>query len=158
MDAVIRAAAIYLFLLVIFRTTGRRSLAQMTPFDLVLLLIISEATQQGLLGDDFSLTNSFLVVLTLVSLNLLLTALTHRFDAVDRWINDVPLVLIEDGDVLHERLRKARVDLEDVLEAARESQGLERLDQIKYAVLERSGGISIIPRRESGPGDRRQPV
>lgn len=146
MDAVLRAAAIYFFLMVLFRIAGRRSLAQMTPFDLVLVLIVAEATQQGLLGNDFSVTNAFLVILTLIGLDLLLAFLTRRSSLLDRWVNDVPLVLVEDGRVIDDRLQKSRVSKDDILEQARQTQGLEKMDQIKYAVLERSGGISIIPR------------
>jgi uncharacterized membrane protein YcaP (DUF421 family) len=122
----------------------------MTPFDLVLLLIVAEATQQGLLGNDFSVTNAFLVITTLIGLDVLMTTLTHRSRGLDRWVNGLPLVLIEDGDVIDDRLEKARVDLEDILQQARETQGIERLEQIKYAVLEKSGGISVIPRQQGG--------
>jgi uncharacterized membrane protein YcaP (DUF421 family) len=146
-DTVVRALAIYVFLLVLFRITGRRSLAQITTFDFVLLLIVSEATQQGLLGNDFSLTNAFLVILTLVGTDLALSLLSGRWPALDRWVNSLPLVLIQDGQPLDERMNKARVDERDILEKARQ-QGLERMDQIKYAVLERDGGISIIPKQE----------
>lgn len=145
MDSVLRALAIYGFLLVIFRVAGRRTLSQMTSFDLILLLIVSEATQQALLGDDFSLTNAFLVIATLVGVDIALSILKRRSPHLDRWIDDVPLVIVEHGRPLEDRMRRARVDDADVLEAARASQGLERMEQIKYAVLERSGGISIIP-------------
>jgi uncharacterized membrane protein YcaP (DUF421 family) len=150
MDAVLRATAIYLFLLVLMRIAGRRSLAQMTPFDLVLLLVVAEATQQGLLGNDFSVTNAFIVITTLVGLDVLVTALTHRSRWLDRWVNALPLVLIQDGEVIDDRLKKARVDREDILEQARATQGIERMEQIKYAVLERSGGISIISKQQGG--------
>jgi uncharacterized membrane protein YcaP (DUF421 family) len=146
MDAVLRAGAIYVFLLVLMRLSGRRTLSQMTPFDLVLLLIVAEATQQGLLGNDFSVTNAFLVITTLIGLDILMTSLTHRVRWLDRWVNTLPLVLIHDGEVLDDRLDKARVSKEDILEQARATQGIERIEQIKYAVLERGGGISIIPR------------
>lgn len=145
MDSVLRALAIYGFLLVIFRVAGRRTLSQMTSFDLILLLIVSEATQQALLGDDFSLTNAFLVIATLVGVDIALSILKRRSPHLDRWIDDVPLVIVEHGRPLEDRMRRARVDDADVLEAARASQGLERMEQIKYAVLERSGSISIIP-------------
>lgn len=147
MDAVLRAAAMYVFLLVLMRVSGRRTLAQMTPFDLVLLLIVAEATQQGLVGDDFSITNAVVVVVTLIGADILVTFLTHRSRGLDRWVNGVPLILIHDGEVIDDRLKKARIDLDDILQQARATQGLERLDQIKYAVLERGGDISIIPRR-----------
>ena len=145
MESVLRASAIYVFLLLLFRVTGKRSLAQITTFDFVLLLIIGEATQQALLGDDFSVINAWIVIATLMGLDLLLSHLKHYFPRLDPVVDSVPLVVVADGKLIEERAAHERVDLEDVLAAAREKHGLERLEQIKYAVLERSGGISIIP-------------
>ena len=150
MDAVLRGAAVYLFLLLIFRLTGKRSLDQVTTFDFVLLLIISETTQQALLGEDFSLTNCFLLVITLFAVDQGFALLAARSPFIARWADGVPLVLVEDGKLLKDRMKKSQVDEDDILEAARETQGLERLDQIKYAVLERHGGISIIPKKQEG--------
>ncbi len=147
MDSVLRGAIVYGFLLVLFRITGKRSLAQITTFDAVLLLIISEAIQQALIDGDESMTNAFLLVLTLLGADVLLSVLTMRWRMLDRLVNDAPLVLVEDGRLLEDRLKKARVGLDDILERARELEGLERLDQIKYAVLERSGGISVVPKQ-----------
>lgn len=148
MDSVLRAIAIYLFLLLIFRIAGRRTLTQMTNFDLVLLLLIGESTQQGLLGNDFSLTNAFLVVMTLVGLDIGISLGKQRSPQLEKLVEGVPLVIVEDGKPLKDRMEKARVDESDVLVAARTLQGLERMEQIKYAVLERSGGISIIPKQD----------
>lgn len=146
MDAVLRAVLVYLFLLVLFRLAGRTALGQMTSFDLVLILIVAETTGPAMLGDDISLTNAFLVSITLIGMGVLFTTLTNRSEVLDRWVDDRPLVIIEDGRVIGDRLKKSRVDMDDVMEQARLAQGLERLDQIKYAVLERSGSISIIPK------------
>ncbi len=146
MSSILRALSIYVFLLVVFRLMGKRSLAQITTFDFVLLLIIGEATQQALLGDDFSVTNAFLVILTLVTAEIGLSLVKRRSPHMDKLLDGVPLVLVEDGHVIRERLEKCRVDIGDILDAARKLQGLERMDQIKYAVLERSGGITIIPK------------
>lgn len=146
MDLVARAAIIYVFYLVVFRITGKRTLAQATPFDLVLLLVISEAIQNALTRGDHSITSAFVVVLTLVSLDIGLSLLKQHFKPLDRLLDDMPLVLLMNGRALHNRMRRARVDEEDILEAARSLQGLERLEQIKYAVLERNGTISIIPK------------
>lgn len=147
MDSVLRAAAIYVFLLLVFRLSGKRSLAQITTFDFVLLLVIGEATQQALLGDDFSLTNAAVVILTLLGLDIALSLLQQRSPLMEKWLDDIPLVLVDDGTPLKDRMDKARVDESDILAAARELQGLERMDQVKYAVLERSGGISIVPKQ-----------
>lgn len=150
MDAVLRATVVYFFLLVVFRIAGRRMLSEMTTFDFVLVLIIAEATQQGLLGNDFSVTNAFLVIITLIGIELALTALKQRSARLEKWIDGVPSVIIEDGRPLKDRMEKARIDEQDILSAARTGYGLERMDQIKYAVLERNGSISIIPKQSRG--------
>jgi uncharacterized membrane protein YcaP (DUF421 family) len=145
MDAVLRAAAIYLVLLVVFRVSGRRTLAELTTFDFVLLLIIGEATQQALLGEDFSLTKAVLVIVTLLTIELVLSILKERVPFLDKLLDGVPMVVVDHGRLLRDRMRKARIDEADILEAARRLQGIERLDQIKYAVLEVSGGITVVP-------------
>ncbi len=149
MDSILRGAVVYAVLLVLFRIVGKRTLAEITTFDFVLLLIISEATQQAMIDNDNSMTNAFLIITTLLGLDIGLSLLGRRFRIVDRLVDDVPLVLVEDGRVLKDRMTKSRVDETDILQSARQLQGLERMDQIKYAVLERSGGISIIP-KEAG--------
>jgi uncharacterized membrane protein YcaP (DUF421 family) len=146
MDAILRAVAIYFFLLVVFRISGRRTLAQITTFDFVLLLIIGEATQQGLLGEDFSVTNAFLVIAALLVIDIGLSLLKAHVPSVGKLLDGVPMVLVENGVPLRERMKRARVDEEDVLESARQSQGLERLEDIRFAVLEINGSISIIPK------------
>lgn len=146
MDSVIRAMVVYLFLLFMFRLAGRRTLSEMTNFDFVLLLIISEATQNAMLGSDYSITNGALVITTLMGLNILFTNLKHHSVVVERWLEGLPLILVENGRPLERLMNRARVDREDILAIARKTQGLERMDQIKYAVLEVDGGISIVPR------------
>lgn len=146
MDAILRAATIYVGIFIILRATGKRSLAEITTFDFVLLLIISEATQQGMLGEDFSLTTAFLAVITLVGIDLGLSLITYRSPVLDKIVNGVPVVLVVDGEPLRDRMLKVRVNDDDIMEQARLNQGLERMEQIKYAVLEKGGGISIVPR------------
>jgi uncharacterized membrane protein YcaP (DUF421 family) len=147
MESVIRAAVVYLFLLVVFRIAGKRSLAQITTFDFVLLLIIGEATQQALLGEDYSLVNAGIVIATLIVLEIALSYGAARFRVVDRAMEGLPLLLVDHGRVLKDRLKRERLDESEILTAARELHGLERLEDVKYAVLERSGGISIVPRQ-----------
>ncbi len=149
MDIILRAAVVYAILLLVFRIAGKRSLAQITTFDFVLLLVIGEATQQALLGDDFSLTTAGLAITTLIGLDIGLSLLKDHFPKIGPWVDDVPLVIVEDGKPIEKRLKKARVDEADILESAREKQGIERMDQIKYAVLERTGSISVVPKQSS---------
>ena len=148
MDAVLRGLVVYAFLLVLFRIAGRRTLSQMTNFDFVLLLIISEATQNAMLGSDYSVTNGFLVILTLIGIDIGLSVMKQRFPSIERYLDGLPLVIVDEGRPLRELMARARVDEQDVLSSAREKHGLERMEQIKYAVLERNGGISIIPKAE----------
>jgi uncharacterized membrane protein YcaP (DUF421 family) len=145
MDIVGRAAAIYFVVLLMFKLAGRRALSDITTFDFVLLLIIGEATQQALLGDDFSLTNAALVIVTLLAIDIGLTLLKRRSPSLAKVIDGMAMILVEDGKVLHQRLEKARVGEDDILEAARLNQGLERMEQIKFAILEKNGSISIVP-------------
>jgi uncharacterized membrane protein YcaP (DUF421 family) len=145
MDSVIRGLSVYLILLVVMRLSGRRTLAQLTPFDFVLLLIIAETTQQALLGDDFSIVNALILILTLCTADILLSYLKRASPKAQVMLDGVPTVLISRGQPDERALRRARVDLEDVMDAAREQHGLERLDQVKFAVLEVGGNISIIP-------------
>lgn len=144
MDSVLRAAAIYVALLVLFKIAGRRSLAEITTFDFVLLMIIGEATQQALLGDDFSLTNSLMVIVTLIAIDVGLSLLKQRSQWVSQLIDGGPTIIVEDGRILKARLRHARLIEEDIMEGARSSQGIETLEQIKFAIIERNGKISVI--------------
>lgn len=148
MDTVIRACFVYFTLLVIFRVAGKRTLAQLTTFDLVLTLIISEAIQEALVDSDRSLTNAFLLVVTLVGLSILLSVLKQRFNGLQKWLEDAPMLIMQDGRLQERRMDKERVDAADILEAARDLQGVSRLDQLQHAVVERTGAISVIPKDE----------
>ncbi|MBN2991365.1 DUF421 domain-containing protein [Pseudomonas cedrina subsp. fulgida] len=145
MDSVLRAAAIYLVLMVLFKIVGRRSLAELTTFDLVLLMVIGEATQQALLGDDFSLTNAVLVIITLIAIDIGFSLVKLRSRWFSRVLDGGPTLVVEHGKVLHERLKRARMDESDILEAARSAQGIVQIEQIQFAILERNGKISVIP-------------
>lgn len=155
MDSVLRAVVVYFLLLVIFRISGKRSLAENSTFEFVLLLLISETAQQWLLGEDFSFTNAAILIATLAGLNIVLSLLKQRSQTLARLIDGTPLVLVENGRPLAERMNKVRVDVADILTAARQLQGLERMDQIKYAVLETTGVITIVP--QSSHSDDKTP-
>lgn len=147
MESVIRGAAIYAVLLIIVRLSGRRTLAQMTPFDLVLILIVAETTQQALLGDDFSLVNATVLIITLFAIDIGLSYVKRRSGRVERILDGAPILLVSHGEPDRKVLAGARMSTEDIMEAAREKQGLERMDQIRFAVLETTGEISIIPEK-----------
>ncbi len=145
MYSILRGVAVYIFLLIIFRIAGKRALSEITTFDFVLLLIISEVVQQALIGNDNSMTNAFLLVITLVGLDIAISLWKQKSQSVEKILENIPLILVDHGKPIQERLEKERVNEADILSRARELQGLERMDQIKYAVLETNGGITIVP-------------
>jgi uncharacterized membrane protein YcaP (DUF421 family) len=146
MDAVLRAVAIYLILMLLFRLSGKRTLGQVTTFDFVLLLVVGEATQQALLGEDFSVTHAAIVIATLIGMDRASDYFSWRFGPFKRTTESVPVVLLDDGTLLKDVMAKEHVSEDDIMSAARSTRGLERLEQIKYAVMETSGGISIVPK------------
>ncbi|HEY8610464.1 MAG TPA: YetF domain-containing protein [Roseomonas sp.] len=148
MESVLRALAIYVSLTVLFRITGRRSMSHITTFDFVLLLVIGEATQQALLGEDFSLTNGLLVIATLLGLDVAMRWVKARHQQTDRLLEGLPTILVIDGKPLVDRLRESRIGEDELMQSARETQGLTRMEDIRLAVLEVSGTISIIPRQK----------
>jgi uncharacterized membrane protein YcaP (DUF421 family) len=99
-----------------------------------------------MIDNDNSMTNALLLVSTLIGMNILLSVVTKRWKFLDKLVEDVPLVILKNGEPLRDRMRKERIDEDDILEAARASEGLERLDQIKFAILERTGHITIVPK------------
>ncbi len=147
MATILKTIFVYVAFVLLFRAAGKRTLHEMTVFDLVLLLLIAEAAQAALIGDDPSVTHALVVIVTLVLVDIALAYLKQRSRALDRWIEGVPIVLVEDGEPLREVMDRSAVDEEDILTAARERHGIERLEEIRLAVLERDGNISIVPRR-----------
>jgi len=145
MNPVVRGLVVYLFLLIVFRFMGKRTLNQTTTFDFVLLLIISEVTQQGLVGEDYSITTAVVLICTLMGVSLGLTLLKQLSGNLDDVLEGVPLVIVEQGKPLTRRMDKAKVSEEDVLHAARSIFGIQKMGDIRYAILEKDGSISIIP-------------
>jgi uncharacterized membrane protein YcaP (DUF421 family) len=146
MEPVLRAIGCYLLLLFIVRLSGKRGLAQVTIFDLILLLLISQTVGQALIGSDSSLTGAAIIAITLVVMNRANDWAAHRWADASHVLEDAPLLLIENGHIHDDRMTKMNIRLDDILENGRLDEGIERLDQIKHAILERSGAISVIAR------------
>lgn len=145
MDSVIKAIIVYFVLWAIIRISGRRTLGEMTAFDFVLMLIIGGSTQRAITGQDYSLTNALILVSTFVVLDVGLSLVELRSPFARRVLTGTPTILVEHGHLLQQRMRLARVAEDNIMESARRLHGLERLDQIKFAILEASGEITIIP-------------
>lgn len=145
-----RAAGVYVFLMLAFRFAGHRTLAQITNFDLILVLIIGDATQNAIVGDDTSIWTAAVAIGSLILLDVLIGRGKQAWPQFDAIADGLPVVVVAHGRPMHERMKKQGVDLDDVLAAARERQGISRVEDIEFAVLEKSGGISVTRRnRES---------
>jgi uncharacterized membrane protein YcaP (DUF421 family) len=149
MDSVLRGLVIYFLLLIVFRISGRRTLSQATPFELVLLLIISEVTQEAMVDGDHSITNAALLILTLILTSLGLSEIKQRFPRVKYLLEGSSVMVVKNGKLLRDRMNEMRVDEDEILEAARAAQGLSALEQIKYAFVEPNGEITLVPREQS---------
>ena len=146
MESVVRGLIVYVFVLIVFRISGKRTLSEATAFDLILLLIISETTQQAMVDNDHSMVNAAILILTLVGADILLSMVKQWIPATDPILDGTAVILMRDGKLLQDRLNRERIDGNDILESARLQLGLESLDQIKLAVLERGGKISVVPK------------
>lgn len=144
----IRTAVVYFFLLVGFRLAGKRQMGQMTVFDLVVILIVANAVQNAMVGQDSSLIGGLIAAATLLLLNWGVSWVRHRSKVVSRWVGGTRTLLIEDGRFLPEHLEKENLEKDEVLMAMRE-HGLEDLRQVHQAFLETDGSISVIPKEEA---------
>ena len=140
---VLRCTVVYVVLLVALRLTGKRQMGQFTPFDFAVLLIVSNAVQNAMIGPDTSLAGGLIGAATLLALNYLLSLLTARYNLFGREVLGDPTVLINDGHLVTDNLRRERVDPDDVLMAMRE-HGVEDIGKVKHAILETDGTISIV--------------
>jgi uncharacterized membrane protein YcaP (DUF421 family) len=143
MDIVIRAAIAFLFILLLTRVVGRRELNTLEPFDLILLVTIGDLVQQGVTQNDFSVTGLVLAIGTIAVLTVLFSYLPWRFRVLRPVLEGEPVILVEDGNVIEKSLRRHRLTEEEIAAEARYQQ-IDRLEKIRWAVLETSGKISFI--------------
>lgn len=142
---VLRACAIYVLVMVLVRVSGKRAVGQFTPFDLVLLILIGNAVQNGINGGDNSLTGAGIMATTLIALNYLVAWQTSRSRTVERWVEGEPVVLARDGKVFRQVLRRELVSHDDFAEALR-MNNIDDVGDVRLALLETNGRISVIPR------------
>src|ERR1043165_8174495 len=145
MDLALRAVFLFCFVFLLTRIMGRRELSQLEPFDLILLIVIGDAIQQGLTQDDYSVTGALIVVGTFALLQLALSFLSFRVRGLRPLLEGEPIVVVQDGKAIERNLRRERISVEEVMVEARLQQ-VAHLDDIAWAVLETSGRISVIPK------------
>src|SRR4051794_10174560 len=148
MDLAFRAIFLFSFIYLLTRIMGRRELSSLEPFDLILLIVIGDAIQQGLTQDDYSVTGALIVVGTFAILQVLLSFLSYKLRALRPTLEGEPVVIVQDGKPVEKNLRRERLTVGEVLVAARLQQ-VASMDDIAWAVLETSGKISIIPKKSS---------
>jgi uncharacterized membrane protein YcaP (DUF421 family) len=144
MASVLRAIFGYLFLIVTVRLAGRRPGKQLTPFEFVMVFFMGGVTLKSMVGDDASFTNALVQITAIAFTHSLVTLAKGRWPAFGRFIDGTPMVLLRKGEWNVENMNRSCILNADVMAMARD-QGLERLDQIDYALLEYNGEISIIP-------------
>jgi uncharacterized membrane protein YcaP (DUF421 family) len=148
MDLTLRAIALFSFVYLLTRIMGRRELSSLEPFDLILLIVIGDAIQQGLTQDDYSVTGALIVVGTFGVLQVLVSYLSYRFPKLRPALDGEPIVIVQDGAPIERNLKRERLTVEEIMVEARHQQ-IASLDQIAWAVLETNGKVSIIPKQSS---------
>ena len=143
MDLVLRAVVAFFFVLLLTRIVGRRELSSLQPFDVILLVVIGDLVQQGVTQNDFSVTGMILVGGTIGVLSVATTYVSFRFRRLRPILEGEPVIVVEDGKVLEQNLRRERLSLDELMAAARVQQ-IASLDEIRWAVAETSGQISFI--------------
>jgi uncharacterized membrane protein YcaP (DUF421 family) len=149
-EKILRSVVVYLFILLAFRFMGKRQVGQLTPFDFVLLLILSNVVQNAVIGADNSLGGGILGAVTILGLNYLVVFLAYRVKPLRHLMGGEPTLLVHNGKVFKERMERERISMQD-LEAALRKSGVVGLDKVRFAVLEENGQISVIPKGVSGP-------
>ena|SRR5436309_2909237 len=143
MDIVLRTALVFTVLLTLTRVIGRRELSTLQPFDLILLIVLGDAVQQGLTQDDYSLTGALLVIFTFAVLQVCVSWLGYRFPRARPVLEGEPIIIVQDGELIERNVRRERLTPEEVAEAGR-AHGIPHLSDVRWAVLETNGTISFI--------------
>lgn len=152
MEIIVRATAIYFFLWLLTRALGKRELAEITAFELLLLVVVGDLIQQGVTQEDMSVTGAILAVGTIGVWILIFSWMGWRFPRARKMIEGVPVVVVRNGRPIEPALRLERVTLDELLESARD-QGIANLRDVELAILEPSGKFSFLQRKDGG-GDQ----
>jgi uncharacterized membrane protein YcaP (DUF421 family) len=145
MDIVLRGIVLFLFVSFIMRVVGRRELSSLGPVDLVLLIVLGDAIQQGLTQDDYSVTGAMIAVSTIAIMQVALSYTGYRIRRLRPVLEGEPVVIVQDGKVLERNLRRDRLTVEALAEEARQQQ-IGSLADVAWAVLEANGRISFLPK------------
>ncbi len=153
-EKILRSVAVYTFLLVMFRLLGKRQVAQMTAFDLIVLLILSNVLQNAMIGPDNSVTGGLIGGSAVLGLNWLVSRAAFSSRWFERAVEGIPALLIHDGQIIEENLRKEHLTHADLMGTLR-NQGIFKLAEVRVAVLETTGKLSVL-RQETEPEPKKK--
>jgi uncharacterized membrane protein YcaP (DUF421 family) len=146
-EIIVRSAVVYVFLLILLRMSGKRQIGQLAPFDLVLLLVLSNAVQNAMNGGDNSVLGGLVSAFTLVALNSVVAFVTARSKRAEALIEGHPLVLIHNGKLYDRMMDQAKITRHELNSALRQA-GCSCVEEVHYAVLENNGSISVVARKD----------
>ena len=156
MDIVLRATVIFIALYLLVRLMGKRELGQMTPFELIVLVVIGDLIQQGVTQNDFSLTGAIIAISTIAFLALVMSWASYLWPRAERLLEGEPRVIVRDGELLSANLRRNRLTTSEI-ESEMRLAGIGHMDHVQWAILEPRGKISFIERAGGGPGEQQPP-
>lgn len=145
-ELVFRGAIVYVFLLILLRITGKRQIGQLAPFDLVLLLVLSNAVQNSMNGGDNSLVGGLISATTLIALNFAVARATHKNKWLEAAVEGRPQIIVHNGELFQDAMEKARLTHHE-LDSALRRAGCGCIEDVHTAILENSGSISVVPKR-----------
>jgi uncharacterized membrane protein YcaP (DUF421 family) len=153
-DIIVRTMVVYLFLLVGLRLSGKREMGQMTIFDLVVILVLSNAVQNAMVGDNTSLSGGLVAATTLLVINYAVSIGRQRSKKLARFIGGAPTLLVYKGGFIRGHLAREHMSEDEVLMAMRE-HGIDHLSEVRSAILETDGSISVVPEASSSAKPKR---
>jgi uncharacterized membrane protein YcaP (DUF421 family) len=145
MDLVIRASVVFFFIFLVTRISGRRELSSLEPFDVILLVVLGDLVQQGITQSDESVTGTLIVISTITLLSVGVSWVSFRSSRLRLVTGGDPIVLVRDGEIIERNLRRERITVSDLQEEARQQQ-VGSVSDIRWAILEKDGSISVIPK------------
>ena len=145
-ELVVRSVVVYAFLIVLLRVTGKRQVGQLAPFDLVLLLVLSNAVQNSMNAGDNSLIGGLIAASTLIAINYVVAMLTYRSKRIEALVEGRPQLLIHNGSLIAAALNEARMTRHE-LNAALRQAGCASVEEVHYAVLENNGSVSVVAKK-----------
>jgi uncharacterized membrane protein YcaP (DUF421 family) len=147
MDNIIRIIAVYVFILFALRAIGKRELSQLSPIELVTLLLIPEIVTEALHREDYSLTNAFIGVSTLLTLVWIVSLLTYRFEKLGHLIHGKPTIVVKHGGFVVENMDKERIPSEEIM-SEMHKLGIKKIDEVQWVILGSDGKLAFIPKDE----------